>query len=161
MSKGNGIIVSAEPRGRFLEGIISGTPKPGTCMQLQIGTAAIGGRFTYEIYGGASGTVINDGDPREVIILLEDNLQGFSNGTAYVSGTMGRLYVPLPGEEFNMLLKDISGTVAHTHGERLARDNDTGKLVVQTDGTKAADFQLLENITLTVVADVLGYCVKT
>ena len=48
MAKGNEIIVSSEPRGRFEECIVSGTPKPGTVIDIKPTVAAVSGRFTYE-----------------------------------------------------------------------------------------------------------------
>ena len=70
---GSSIILTSEPRGQFIEGFVSGTPKPGTCMQVKANTAKVGGRFTYEVY--QPGT---DGEQRAVLILLEDSLQGLT-----------------------------------------------------------------------------------
>ena len=156
MSKGNNILLACEPKGRFIEGIISGTPKPGTVMQLQATTAPIGGRFTYEVYNPSA-----DNDPREIIVLLEDNLQGFSMTSAYVTGTQGRLYVPLPGEELNMLVADVAGTGdTHTIGDRMGVVHGTGKLAVQSTSANPASFQLLETVAAP-VADTLLFCMRT
>jgi len=92
--KGSKIVSAAEPRGRFKEGIVSGTPLPGTFMQLT-NAAPQAGRFTY---AAAPANAVN------VAILLEDDLQGFGVGTAYTSGARCRLYVPAGGEEVNCLL---------------------------------------------------------
>lgn len=53
MARGNEIIVSANPRGRFIEGKLATgiTPKPGTILQLQVATAIdTNGRFTFELF---------------------------------------------------------------------------------------------------------------
>ena len=140
---GNEIIVSSEPRGRFTEGVISGTPKPGTCMQVQAGTAMVGGRFTYEVYNADA-----DGDQRTVWVLLPDRLQGKLHTDAYVSGTRGFLYAPAHGEELNMLVANISGTADdHTIGEIMMIDDGTGKLVTTTGSPENEAFQLLEAAT--------------
>lgn len=143
MAKGKEIIVSAEPKGVFKEGTISGTPKPGTCMQLQAGTAAIGGRFTWEVFSAGA-----DGDQRLVAILLADNMQGQLATSAYVSGTRGFLYIPVAGEEFNMLVADVAGTGDdHTIGELMMIDTGTGKLVTTTGSPEMESFILLEATT--------------
>mgnify|MGYP001309136796 CR=1 FL=1 len=103
----NTIIVSQEPRGRFREAIIDGTPKPGTVMQLKSAVDQVNGKFTYEVYNRDA-----DGDrPKGAIwVLLENKLQGKGITDAYVSGTLGQLYCPLPGDELLMLVGDVSGT---------------------------------------------------
>ncbi len=141
--KGSGIIVSSEPEGIFLEGIISGTPKPGTCMQLKAGVAPVGGRMTYEVY--APGT---DGLARPVIILLPDRLQGGLYNTAYVSGDRGFLYCPRAGEDFNMLVLDIAGTGDDiTIGEYFIINDGDGKLVANTGSPNMISFMSNEAVT--------------
>lgn len=143
MASGNEIVVSSEPAGKFKEGIISGTPKPGTCMQLKANVAPIGGRFTYEVYNPGA-----DGEQREVLVLLADQLQGKTATDAYVDGQRGFLYAPAAGDELNMIVANISGTADdHTIGEMLMIDNGTGKLVVTTGSPEMESFQLLEAIT--------------
>lgn len=141
--KGSKIIVSADPGGVFMEGIISGTPKPGTCMQQKAGVATVGGRFTYEAY--APGT---DGLARPVYILLPDVLQGGLYNTAYVSGDRGFLYSPRSGEDFNMLVLDIAGTADDIAIGSLWIINDgDGKLVANTGSPNMISFQANEVVT--------------
>lgn len=157
MSKGNTIIVSAEPRGRFIEGYIGAglTPKPGTVMQIQGATALVGGRFTYELY--APGT---DGHRRPILVLLEDELRGKLMTDAYAAGDRAFLYEPAAGDELNMLVLNLSGTADdHAIGEMLMVDNGTGKLVVESS-PESEPFQLLETIT-DPTADTLAWCLYT
>lgn len=150
------LLNGTEPKGRYVEGIISGTPKPGVAMQVQAGTAPVNGRLTYEVYNPSA-----DGDPREVLILLEDSLQGKLYSDAYVSGTRGFLYAPIPGDEFNMIVLDVAGTGDdHTIGERMMLDQGTGKLVTQGTSANRAQFQLLEAAT-DPAADAWMWCVFT
>jgi len=91
---GSDLIVSGNFRGKeSIEGVIQGTPLPGCMMELVPGVAADGGgRFTYRAYQpGTSGL------SRPVLILLPDDLQGFSFGTAYTSGARGKMCVPYAG----------------------------------------------------------------
>lgn len=156
MARGKEIIVSADPKGVFLEGIISGTPKPGTCMQVKAATAMVGGRFTYEIY--APGT---DGDQRPVIVLLPDSLQGRLATDAYVTGTRGFLYCPAPGEELNMLMLDIAGTADdHAIGDILMIDSGTGQLIITTGSPEMESFICLET-AVDPAADALLLCMYT
>lgn len=151
--KGNEIVLSAFPQGKFIEGIISGTPKPGTLMQLKASVEPVNGRHTYEAYAPGTG----DGTPGEVLVLRNDDLQGFTVTTAYVSGTRGFLYSPTPGEELNVRKADISGTGSATEdlniGEKLLVVDGTGKVspvavgVAYATGPVAYPFISMETIT--------------
>ena len=151
----NSILVSNDARGRRRGGIIDGTPKPGTVMQLKANTVAVNGKWTYEVYNRAA-----DGDrPQGAIwVLLEDYLQGRTITDAYVTGTLGQLYSPLPGDKLLMIIGDVSGTGDdHTIGEILMIDDGTGELVVTTGSPETECFMLLEVIT-DPTADTLGLC---
>lgn len=143
MSRGQ-VIVTGNPRGVFGEGIIVGTPKPGTCVSLLAATEPDGGgRFSYEPWNGGA-----DGEQSEVIILLEDHLQGYTFDDAYVTGSRCFLYWPVAGEEFMMLLANIAGTADdHAIGEKLMIDDGTGKLIATTGSPEMEPFICLETIT--------------
>lgn len=154
--KGSKILLTVNPMGRELEGMISGTPKPGTCMQIVPGTVAVNGRHTWQFYQPSA-----DGDPRLVAVLLEDRLQGKGATDAYVDSTRGFLYVPLPGDELNMLVRDISGTGdTHTSGDRLQIGHADGKLIAQGTSANAAPFQAMETVAAP-TTDILLWCQRT
>jgi len=156
MAIGNGIIVSSEPRGVFMEGIISGTPKPGTCMQISAGVEMIGGRFTWVAYNPDL-----DGDRRLVCVLLEDRLQGGLATTAYTSGSQGYLYCPAAGEILNMLLADVGGTGDDfAIGDQLMIDDSTGLLIDVTGSMESEPFTCVETVT-DPTADHLTACMYT
>lgn len=156
MAKGNEIIVSAEPQGRFIEGIVSGTPKPGTVMQLTAATAAVGGRFTWEVYNAAA-----DGNQRLIAVLLPDVLRGKIATDAYVNGERCFLYCPIAGEELNMLIADVGGTGDDfAIGDLLMVDDGTGKLVATTGTPESEPFFILEAVT-DPTADHLRWCMFT
>ena len=149
------IIVTASPKGVFLEGIISGTPKPGTCVTLT-NTAEVGGRFTYEPYNADA-----DGNRRTVLVLIEDYLQGKTKEDAYANGDRCFLYAPCMGEELKMLLADVSGTGdTHAIGELLIVDDSTGKLIATTGSPESEPFQLLEALAAP-TADTHALCMYT
>ena len=143
--KGNEILVSAEPNGRFLEGIVFGTPKPGTCMLLKAATEPVNGRHTWEVY---SSPRLSDahGDQRLVAVLLPDVLQGKLYSDAYVTGSRCFLYCPIPGEELNMLVKDIDTGTSDTFAiaELLMIERGTGKLLKATGTVESEPFMCLE-----------------
>jgi hypothetical protein len=152
MARGNEIIVSANPKGHFLEGIVSGTPKPGTCME-QYSTALSGGVFTWRVY-----TPGTDGEQRLVAVLLPDSLQGQLATTAYVSGDRCFMYCPIPGEELNMLKLDESGTADDIAiGSVLTVDSSTGKLILTTGSPEMEPFIACEAVT-DPTADQLVWC---
>lgn len=136
------IVLTPDPKGRMLECVIDGTPYPGTIMQIKNGVEPSGGRFTYEVYDRAA-----DGDRSKgpIAILLEDHLQGKTINDAYVAGTRGFLYFPLPGDELLARLGDVSGTGdAHTIGEIMMVDDGTGELIVTTGSPQSQPFVCLE-----------------
>lgn len=125
----NVIVVSAAPAGRFLEGHISGTPKPGTLMQIKAATEPKNGRFTWEVFNQAS-----DGIRGLIAILLEDDLQGKGIDDAYVDGSRCKLYCPIPGDE---LLVRVAAPGTGTGdsfaiGAKLMADDGTGLFVAST-----------------------------
>lgn len=149
MAIGNGIIVSAEPKGVYLEGIITDTSKPGTMMEIVPATDAVAGEFSFRCY--QPGT---SGDPRLIIILLPDELQGGLNTTAYTANTRGYLYCPLPGEIINILVKDIAGTGdTHAIGDRMYAETGSGKFLVQSTSANISQFTLVEKATTAFTAD--------
>lgn len=146
MAKGTQIVVSPDPRGRFLEGVIKTgeTPKPGTIMQRDFSVPLVGGRATYKIW--APGTDGEKAGP--MYVLLTDELQGKVETDAYAAGDRCFLYCPLPGDELNVLLKDVSGTADdHSAGELLIVDTGTGKAIATTGSPELEPFQLLEDVT--------------
>lgn len=143
MAKGNEIIVSADPKGTFLEGVISGTPKPGTIMEIVPATATVGGEFTWRAY--QPGT---DGQQRLIAVLLPDTLQGQLATTAYVSGARCFLYCPIPGEDLNVLKGDVAGTADDfAIGDLLMVDSGTGKVIATTGTPESNPFICLETVT--------------
>jgi Zn-dependent M28 family amino/carboxypeptidase len=147
MSRGNLIIVSSEPRGKFDEGYIATgqTPKPGVVMQVDYTVALKGGRFTWTPYN-------RDADGNHpagpLAVLLNDYLRGIPVSTAYAAGDRCFLYIPGAGDELNMLLGDVAGTADdHTIGELLIVNDGDGKLVATTGSPESEPFQLQETIT--------------
>ena len=157
MARGAEIIVSANPQGKFDECIVSGTPKPGTCMEIVPSTDPVGGRFTFRA------VTRNDGAKGPIAVLLPDSFQGKLANDAYVTGTRGFLYWPLAGEELNMLLRYQPGTgtsLDENIGDLLEVDGASGKLQgVGTGGPTgshaSAPFMLLEHLGLALTADTL------
>ena len=154
MAKGNSIIVTPEPKGRFSEGTISGTPMPGTCMEIVPSTAAVGERFSFRARSSTDGT------QGPIIILLEDALQGKTRLDAYASGDRGFLYYPANGEEFNMAIRDQPGTGTanlQNIGDLLVVDGASGML--QAAGSAlSAPFTLLERGTVDETATYHRHC---
>ena len=159
MARGNTILLNGtDPKGRMCEGVIAAsiTPKPGTIMQMDPTVALKGGVHTFKLYSrGADGN--NPAGPHYV--LLEDSYQGRDVDTAFAAGERCRLYPPLPGDELNLIILNITGTGDdHTLGEILMVDNETAKLIVTTGSPEREVAMLLEAIT-DPTADTLAWCV--
>ena len=159
MAYGNKIVVSGEPSGKFIDGILSGTPKPGTCMELT-STAFVNGRGTWQVY--QPGT---DGEQRLVAVLTEEYLLGGVATAAYVTGDRIQVYCPLPGEEVNVLAKNIGGTSTGSGdsfavGDVLTVDTGTGKVIATTSTPEMEPFVVLETVA-EITADTLVHCMYT
>ncbi len=154
MSLGNKIVLSPDPQGIRLEGTLSGTPSPGTILEIKASvTTLVNGRPTYQVY--QPGT---DGDRRPIIVLIPNPYNGQLATAAYVDGDHIFMYVPQAGEEMNMLVADVAGTADdHSFGEIMIVDSGTGKLIATTGSPESEPFQLLETIT-DPVADTLAWC---
>jgi len=141
---GNEIIVSPDPRGIFTEGYISGsTVKPGQFVQVKSGVAAVNGRYSYELFNPGT-----DGDRRQILIVLADQLRGKTAEDAYADGDRIFLYTPAAGEELNAMVKDISGTGDDIAiGQIFIIDTGTGKLIATTGTPESEPFVSLESET--------------
>lgn len=144
MSRGNAIIVSANPNGKFDEGKISGALKPGTHVQIKA-SAGLGddGTWTYEVYNPGT-----DGERRPVIVLLPDKYQGKLSTDAYVDGDRCWVYFPEAGDELNVLKLDVAGTGDDfAIGDQLILDTGTGKVILTTGSPEDEPYTCLETVT--------------
>lgn len=156
MALGNEIVLSVPRRGVTVEGIIEGTPKPGTIMEIKPATAKVNGRYTFRVY--QPGT---DGERRPIFVLEHDPKQGRALTEAYVSGDRAELYCPAMGEELNVLKGDESGTADDIAiGSLFIVDSGTGKLLLTTGTVESEPFMALEAVT-DPTADQLVHCVYT
>lgn len=157
MSSQNAILLESNPKGKTIEGVIYGTPKPGTLMQIKAGVEPDGGgRLTWEVY-----TPGTNGNQRCIAVLLQDDLQGKLISDAYASGERGKIYFPVPGEELRMLVKNISGTSdAFAIGDLLIAESSSGKLIATTGSPEAEPFQVMETVAA-ITADTHIHCMFT
>lgn len=156
MSVHNSIVLTADPKGKFMEGFISGTPKPGTVVQFKSGVAAQGGRRTFEVYNRDA-----DGDrPKGPLwVLLNNYFTGKGPTDAYVDGERCWLYCPLPGDELKLLLKNIAGTGdSFAFGDILMVDDGTGLLIDTTGTPETEPFMLMEDVAA-ITADTLAHVI--
>ena len=114
-------------------------------------TEPVGGIFSYAVYGtqAASGGnyVTADGDRKRVAVLVEDDAQGKIYSDAYVTGTRGRVYFPIAGEELNMLFENQSGTGdSFAIGNEAMIDDGTGKLLACDSDAEAHPFTVRETV---------------
>lgn len=155
----NVIVVTAAPHGRFLEGIVSGTPKPGVMMQVKAGVAMDArGRLTWEVFNGTA-----DGEQTLVAILREDDLQGNDCETAYVDGTRCFLYCPIPGDEL-LVRVSAPGTGtgdAFSIGDKLMVNDGDGTFVATTGTPESEPFIVEEDISDVAAAGTLVLCLYT
>ena len=160
--KGTRIIISSPCRGIVEHCYVTGTPKPGTLMELTPETAAIGNVFDYSIYGttAASGGkfVSNDGDRKAIAVLLEKDQECETYDDAYADGDMGRVYFPQVGELLNMLVANIEGTSdSFAIGDEMMAEDGTGKLLACDSDAEAHPFTVLE-VVAALTADAHVWC---
>lgn len=162
--RGRCVVVSADAKGRHEEGFVkaSQTFYPGMVVIRDPSVALVGGRHTYKIYDETA-----DGDqPTGAFWVVTERLMGMIGLAitdavtmgSYAAGEKCSLYSPLPGDDLNLLIKNLTGTADdHTAGEKLMVDTGTGKLIATTGTPETEIAQLLETIT-DPVADTLGWC---
>lgn len=153
MPKGNEIVVTSNPKGMFLEGTIQDTSLPGTIMQIKAATKFVSGRPSW-----ISANVGTNGKQALHAVLLPDNLQGKTTSDAYVSGTRCFLYVPISGEELNVLC-GISGSVTFAIGDRLMLYSGSGILTADSGSPQQTSWVAMEAITVS-SAPGLVYCMR-
>lgn len=156
--KGNRILVTSKPRGVFEYVYVVGTPKPGTCMEIEPAVEPVAGVFSYAVYGtqaASSGQyVAADGDKKAIAILVEKDDEGKTFDDAYVDGNLGKIYWPAMGEQFNMRMEDVAGTGdTQVIGEEFMVDNGTGKLISADSDAEVHPFTLLETVGTAPTAD--------
>ncbi len=155
-ARGTTVIISAQPQGKFLEGVINDTSKPGTVMEIMTPFYR-GGRHLWRHFSRT------DGYKALVAVLTEDSLQGKIISDAYVAASRCFLYCPIAGEELNMLFLDVAGTADDwAAGDYATVDSGTGKLqaVAGSDADHMVPFQILVAIT-DPAADFLAPCIYT
>jgi hypothetical protein len=160
MARGNCTIVKQiEQPGAHEEGFVttSQTFYPGMVVQRDASVALKGGRYTYKYYNpGADGK-----QPVGAYWVVTEKLLSFQGKTindSYAAGERCSLYSPMPGDELNLLIANLSGTADdHALNEVLMVDDGTGKMIVTTGSPDNTCAQLLETIT-DPTADTLAWC---
>jgi hypothetical protein len=145
MARGNEVVVSSEPGGKFGEGYIGAgiNPKPGSAMERDASVALKGGRHTYKFATpGADG-----GKPKGGLWILPAQVMlGQTLNDAYAPGDRAvNIYNPLPGEELNMVVANNAGA-GYAATSTLMLQNGTGKLIAESGTNVGPRFQLLEAI---------------
>lgn len=169
--RGNAILITEDPRGRRKEGVIDGTPKPGTLMQVMAVAVDANGHHTWGVYDRDA-----DGDnpAGPLAVLLEKGegiapftISGSSGGTrtrtndggaAYAAGDVCSLYCPLPGDELNVLWA-TSGTGTGdslTVGQIGMPEDGTG-YIIDTTGVECEPVIAMEALSDTVAAGTLTW----
>ena len=139
-----------------------GTILPGCCVEIVPGIIPSQGRFAFQPY---CLTVGADGDPRAIMILDFDYLQGFTATSPIAVGQRCFVRFPLVGHECNIVLASQPGTGsanAFTQGERLMFQHATGQLIPQTSSSGLSPFMALEHIDeLPPDTPTLVWCLRT
>lgn len=162
MSRRNGIIVSANPKGTFMEGIVGAglTVYPGQVVQPDLAVALVGGRHTYTHYNADA----DGGRPKgPYYIVLENYLMGKLMTESYGAGERLFLYCPQQGDELNLLFGDVAGTGATSDiaiGDMLIPNDTDGKWLVSTGSPETEPAQALEAFS-DLTADQLVWCAWT
>lgn len=145
MARGNRIVVNADAKGPYEWGFVTTAEKPGTILQIDPSVALKAGKHTWVAYNRDA-----DGDRPKgpFAVLVEDLYQGRDATTAIVAGDFAKLYIPMPGDELNLLFGNAAGTGDDIAlGDILMVDDGTGKLV-ETTGTPETEVAVaLEAIT--------------
>jgi len=156
--KGSKVLITEEPRGRIKAGIISGALLPGTIVQQT--TAPDGNSLaTWGVYNRSA-----DGNrPAGPIAVLLERGEGYTYATAYTSGYHCEVYIPLPGDELNVLWS-ASGTGTGdsvAFGDLAIVDDGTGLLVDTTGTPESEPFMAMEAVSDVVSAGTMVWSMFT
>lgn len=138
---GNEIVISENPRGRWIEGVAKvDNLAPGICVSPTTDAEDAGGRLTWNAWQLSTGA-------QSLFAIVDYNsLEGFTatTTTQYKAGKRMRLYLPVPGDELNMLLANLAGTTgdpAIAKGDFLGPQTLTGKLIKEATGTAGGTYR--------------------
>lgn len=124
--RGNRVVVNPDAKGAYEWGHVATAEKPGTIMQVDPSVAMKGGKHTWVPYSRDA-----DGDRPKgpFAVIIEDLYQGRDNTTALTAGEIAKMYIPLPGDEINLLFFNQTGTADDVAvGDLLIVDSGTGKV---------------------------------
>jgi hypothetical protein len=155
MARGNRIVVNPDADGAYEWGFITTAEKPGTVLQINPSVALKSGKHTWIVY-----TRDADGDHPKgpFAILVEDLFQARDATTAVTAGDFAKMYIPLPGDELNLLYKNVAGTADDVAaGDILTVDSGTGKVQVSSATPETEVAVALEAI-VDPTADQLLWC---
>lgn len=152
--RGKRVIVTPEPMGYQGEGVVGAgqTFSPGQWVQKDTSVALVTGRHTYVPYNADA----DGGRPKGAPCIVTENLmakagKGIRSATdfdTYAAGDRFSYYVPLPGDELNLLIKNESGTGDDiAAGGVLIPDDTTGKFIATTGSPEIEPAMALEAVT--------------
>lgn len=146
MAFGNRIVVSEPAYGRRKEFYVKSgqTWYPGMVIERDASAALISGTPQGKIY--APGT---DGAISGALWVVEEDIKkGTTTADSYAAGELAPCYSPLPGDELNLLYKNLTGTGDdHALGELGLVDDASGKIIADTGSPANKVCKLLEVIT--------------
>lgn len=161
MAKGSEIVVSTYKRGLQISGYVKTalTFKPGMCVEIDWTIDEINGLHTMKYYTADA----DGGRPKGPLIIVDvDFLQGKTTSDSYTAGQLFSGYIPVAGEQLNILLLDITGTGDdHTRGEVVIPDSGTGKFIATTGSPEIEPFILAETPPADPTADYLCHAYYT
>jgi len=148
--KGSKVLITEEPRGRIKAGIVSGALLPGTIVQKTAVAADGNGLHTWGVYDRAA-----DGErPAGAYAILLERGEGYTYATAYTTGDHCEVYIPLSGDEVNVLWS-ASGTGTGDSvavGDLAIVEDGTGLLIDTTGTPESEPFASCEVVTDVVAA---------
>lgn len=152
MARGNRIVVNPDAKGPYEWGYVTTAEKPGTIVQLDTSVALKHGKHTWVVYNrGADG----DHPAGPFAVIIEDLYQGRDATTAGAAGDFTKLYIPLPGDELNLLFLNQSGTADDVAaGDIMMVDDGTGK-ITPTTGTPETEVAVALEALVDPTADTL------
>jgi hypothetical protein len=146
---GNNVVLTPKPLGRYWDGVANQSGMyPGTGLSVvPSGGIDAGKRLTWGPWSQSTGA--------QGLIAIGDfnGNEGFPYNVAYPSGKRFPIYIPVCGDELNMLLAELAGTTgdpAITLGEILILQTGTGMLVPAATGTAGGtqhQFMAMEALT--------------
>lgn len=152
----NTIVLTAAPAGRFLEGKLYAAAYPGSGLEVKAATEPVGGKHTFQLFS------LTTGYRALIMILLENEIYGYTASDQIAASQQVRTYCPIPGDELLVLVSATGTGTGDSQAIGALLISANGGTFIATTGTPEREpFQVMETVADVVAAGTLTHVMYT